>query len=97
MDGDTGVQAHVGYYLIDDGLEWLQHSLAPRHSLPAALGTWARRTPLVAYLAPIALIVAACTYGLVFASIADAFCGTGWPGWRRCCPWSPSASWELRW
>ena len=67
--GNDDIQAHVGYYLIDDGLEVLQQALAPRHVLLATLGRWGRRLPLAAYLIPIGLIVGIFSYGLVSGAV----------------------------
>jgi len=44
--GSDEVKAHVGYYLIDDGLDALRQTLGPRRSMQASFRTGARRTPL---------------------------------------------------
>ena len=63
--GVHDVRAHVGYYLIDDGLPLLKQALGPRPGVPEAFRTWPRRLPLAGYLMPMAVIVAAWSYGLV--------------------------------
>ncbi|MEO6264028.1 MAG: glucoamylase family protein [Luteimonas sp.] len=63
--GDDDVQAHVGYYLIDDGLAELQQAVVLRRSVSGSLRRSVRRFPLPGYLAPIGLVVALCSYGLI--------------------------------
>ncbi|HSM10719.1 MAG TPA: glucoamylase family protein, partial [Lysobacter sp.] len=57
--------AHVGYYLIDDGRRVLEEALAPRYGVRSSVRKTARRLPLLAYTAPIALIVIFFTQGLI--------------------------------
>jgi cellobiose phosphorylase len=63
--GIHDVKSHVGYYLIDDGLALLKQELGPRRGVVSIMAAWPRRLPLAGYLLPMAVIVAACTYGLV--------------------------------
>ena len=56
--------AHVGYYLIDEGRSTLEAAVA-RGQFTDALRRTARRVPLLAYTAPIAIVVALFTTGLV--------------------------------
>ncbi len=55
---------HVGYYLIDEGRSTLEVAVA-RGRFTDVLRRTARRVPLLAYTAPIAIIVALFTTGLV--------------------------------
>jgi len=72
--GIDDVQAHVGYYLIDAGLPQLQQAVAPRRGRFGARDASIGAAPLPAYLAPIALFVAAAGLGMM-ASAGDAFGG----------------------
>ncbi|MHB8912488.1 MAG: protein kinase family protein, partial [Lysobacter sp.] len=66
--GEDDIAAHVGYYLIDDGRRLLEQALTLRLGITGTLRSTARRTPLLAYTAPIALIVAFFTQGLIVAA-----------------------------
>ncbi|QOW21845.1 GH36-type glycosyl hydrolase domain-containing protein [Novilysobacter avium] len=59
------IRSHVGFYLADDGRATLEHALGARPTLEASIRKGARRVPLLAYMLPIALIVAFFTQGLV--------------------------------
>ncbi|MGY0618258.1 GH36-type glycosyl hydrolase domain-containing protein [Lysobacter sp. A378] len=59
------IQAHVGYYLVDDGRPSLEAALSARYGVRGSMRKTARRVPLLAYTLPIALIVAFFTNGLV--------------------------------
>ncbi len=61
--------AHVGYYLIDEGLAQLESALAIRPGFRARLKQLLLRIPLFAYIAPTAIIVSLFTFGMV----AEAF------------------------
>ncbi|HET9483672.1 MAG TPA: glucoamylase family protein [Xanthomonadales bacterium] len=63
--GIASVSAHVGYHLVDDGLPLLERELGLRRAPFATLRGTARRFPLPAYLAPIAVVVAICSMGLL--------------------------------
>ncbi|MEO5630034.1 MAG: cyclic beta 1-2 glucan synthetase, partial [Thermomonas sp.] len=56
--------AHVGYYLIDEGRSILEAAVA-RGQFTDVLRRTVRRVPLLAYTAPIAIVVALFTTGLV--------------------------------
>ena len=56
--------AHVGYYIIDEGRSILEAAVA-RGQFTDVLRRTARRVPLLAYTAPIAIVVALFTTGLV--------------------------------
>ena len=64
-EGDDAIAAHVGYYLIDAGRDALEQALGLGRDPATRLRRAARRVPLLAYAAPILLIVAACTVGLL--------------------------------
>jgi cyclic beta-1,2-glucan synthetase len=70
-DGKDGTQgendpaAHVGYYLIDKGLEQLEHLAGVRLSFSEFLRKAGRRFPLFLYLGTILLITAMITDGLL--------------------------------
>ncbi|AND67522.1 glycosyltransferase [Dyella thiooxydans] len=51
-----GIEAHVGYYLIDDGRNALEEAVKLRLGLLARLGRRVARMPLTAYLGLIALL-----------------------------------------
>ena len=59
------VRGHIGFYLADEGRHALERALAARPTLEATVRKAARRMPLLAYMAPIALIVVFFTQGLV--------------------------------
>jgi cyclic beta-1,2-glucan synthetase len=63
--GSGALEAHVGYYLIDDGCRRLEQALSLRGGLLGSIRAGARRLPLLAYTLPIAAIIAMFTYGLV--------------------------------
>ncbi|MFP7723513.1 GH36-type glycosyl hydrolase domain-containing protein [Lysobacter sp. A3-1-A15] len=63
--GTDDIAAHVGYYLIDDGRPALEDALSPRYGVGVSMRKTARRIPLLAYTAPIALIVTFFTQGLI--------------------------------
>ncbi len=62
--------AHVGYYLIDEGRSTLESAVS-RGRLTEALRRTVRRVPLLAYTAPIAIIVALFTTGLVLEARSE--------------------------
>lgn len=62
---DVAVPGHVGYYLIDDGRAQLEAAVSAHGGLAGSVRRTAGRIPLLAYTAPIALVVAAFTLGLV--------------------------------
>ncbi|WP_159015832.1 glycoside hydrolase family 94 protein [Cognatiluteimonas profundi] len=72
--GAGDVEAHVGFYLVDDGVDALKHALAPTRHAARAILKAGRRLPLAGYLFPMALIVAVCTYGLIDGAV-DALAG----------------------
>ena len=65
--GDArGSEAHVGYYLIDDGTERIKSALAQSGRARTPVSLSRRRVPLAAYLLPIATVAAACACGLLW-------------------------------
>jgi cellobiose phosphorylase len=56
VDLAPGIEAHVGYYLVDDGRAELEQALKLRFGLLARIGRRAARTPLPVYLGLIALL-----------------------------------------
>jgi cellobiose phosphorylase len=58
-------QAHVGYYLIDDGLARTRSAVAEADRSHRPVRLRPRRIPLPLYLAPIALVAALFTYALL--------------------------------
>ena len=67
--GDADRTAHVGYYLIDRGLDELISATRMRHSAVAALRRRAGRSPLLLYLGAIALLTALLGGGLLAAGL----------------------------
>jgi cellobiose phosphorylase len=76
-DGERARRAHVGYYLVGDGLEELERAMRYRRTPADALRDTVGRIPLLAYLGSITLVTASST-GLLW-SIAHA---DGVAGWR---------------
>ncbi len=74
-DGDDRM-AHVGFYLIDEGLPRLERLAQVSRSTAAALQKISRRFPLLVYLGAIALLTAALS-----ASLLEQAYATGSPGW----------------
>ncbi len=64
--------AHVGFYLIDNGVAELERAAAVEVSALGALRKLATRSPLLVYLGAIALIAGAFTTGLVMNAYAAA-------------------------
>jgi cyclic beta-1,2-glucan synthetase len=68
--------AHVGYFLIDEGLPALEHATRTRLSLAARIGRIGRRLLLTLYLGTILIIAFGVTFGaLSFVSMS------GWLAW----------------
>ncbi len=65
LAGTDGVQAHVGYYLIEAGLAQLQQEVAPRRHPFGARDASIGAAPMSLYLLPIAVVVAVSCYGMV--------------------------------
>lgn len=63
--------AHVGYYLIGDGLRELERSAGFRFTIPAALRRFGRSSPLALYLGSILLLTLAATAVIVAKAHAD--------------------------
>jgi cyclic beta-1,2-glucan synthetase len=59
------IAAHVGYYLIDEGRPQLAQALALGGGLKDSLRSSVGRIPLLAYILPMAAIIALFTFGLV--------------------------------
>jgi cyclic beta-1,2-glucan synthetase len=68
--------AHVGYFLIDNGLPELERATRMRLSITARLEKFARRVPLTLYLVMIMLIAMAVTVGVLW--YAEAPSGVVW-------------------
>lgn len=58
-------EAHVGYYLIDDGVPRLKAAVAASADARRPVRLAPRRLPLYVYLVPIALVAASFTYGML--------------------------------
>jgi cyclic beta-1,2-glucan synthetase len=74
--GRDDVRAHVGFYLIDDGVAELTTTLAQTRRRRRVILEETARLPLLGYLAPMGLIVLLCTVGLVRGSV-DVLAGAG--------------------
>ena len=74
-----GTRAHVGYYLVDDGIAETKVAVAGLESARKPVHLRPRRIPLFAYLLPICLIAAGFTWALVAEASADRF------DWRWLC------------
>ncbi|WP_245622545.1 GH36-type glycosyl hydrolase domain-containing protein [Pseudoxanthomonas dokdonensis] len=70
------LHAHVGYYLIDDGLKQLKQAVAAASPQGRVAHTSPQRLPLWAYLTPIAMLTVAAS-AILLAQLA----GLGWPLW----------------
>ena len=71
------LQAHVGYYLVDDGIPDLRAAVAALPGAQKPVRLRPRRVPLPAYLLPIGLIALGFTYVLVAQASAGRF-SWGW-------------------
>ncbi|MEP6907467.1 MAG: glucoamylase family protein, partial [Pseudoxanthomonas sp.] len=67
------IQAHVGYYLVDDGIPQMRVAVAALPSARKPVRMRPRRVPLPAYLLPIGIIALGFTYVLVAEASADRF------------------------
>ncbi|HSG65936.1 MAG TPA: cyclic beta 1-2 glucan synthetase, partial [Gammaproteobacteria bacterium] len=76
-DGERARRAHVGYYLVERGLDELERAVRYRRTLTEFVRNSVRRVPLLAYIGTITAITAASSGWL--ASIAHA---DGVVGWR---------------
>jgi cyclic beta-1,2-glucan synthetase len=72
---DRGPQAHVGYYLVDDGLVQLEAAFRYRPRLAESFRRWCLRHPTVAYLGTLTLLTALIIAALVFSMY---LVGAGW-------------------
>ena len=63
-EGSDDRAAHVGFYLIDDGLPDLERAASVEVSMLGALRRVGSRVPLLVYLGAIAVIAGVCTAGL---------------------------------
>ncbi|UNK49694.1 cyclic beta 1-2 glucan synthetase [Lysobacter sp. S4-A87] len=75
----TDSKAHVGYYLIDDGVAQTRAAVNESANARRPVRLPPRRTPLPAYLLPIATITGLFTWGLL--SAADGIVLHGVPTW----------------
>ncbi len=64
-DDPAGHQAHVGFYLVDDGVARLQDAIAASGRARRRVRLPAARHPLLVYLIPIAAIIGVFTWGLL--------------------------------
>ncbi len=78
--GPAALEAHVGYYLVDDGLPALQRALTLQPGWTAALRSAVRRRPLAAYTLAICTLVTGFTYGLVASQAAAWSTAMAWGG-----------------
>jgi cyclic beta-1,2-glucan synthetase len=69
-------RAHVGYYLIDDGLAQLEKSFAYRMKLGERARRWMLRHPALTYLGTLVILTGAIIAALVFYGFR-----VGAPGW----------------
>ncbi|MDN5781968.1 MAG: glycosyltransferase family 2 protein, partial [Luteimonas sp.] len=65
QDDGNDIARHIGYYLVDAGLPRLEQALGLRRQLLALLRTGPARFPLLAYILPMAVVVAIFTNGLM--------------------------------
>ena len=70
-DGSGDRTAHVGYYLVDQGLAELEAATLARLPPAAALRRWASRSPLLIYLGAISLITLLLVAGLLAQAWAE--------------------------
>ena len=75
-NGSSDRTAHVGFYLIDEGLRQLEATIQSHRSTLEALQRWCRRFPLLCFLGPILLITFVFTAGF----LSKAY-GMGYPRW----------------
>ncbi|MEO7728685.1 MAG: cyclic beta 1-2 glucan synthetase, partial [Burkholderiales bacterium] len=75
--GHAERSAHVGYFLVDEGLPVLKRAAQTRVSLVDAMRQAARRVPLLLYLGAIALLTLLCAAALVRTALAAG--AWGWP------------------
>ena len=71
VNGQSTRKGHIGYYLIDEGVQLTEQNSGMHFSLIDKLRKNVLRMPLVAYLLPIVLITAAVTYGFVYKVTYD--------------------------
>ncbi|MES2103674.1 MAG: glucoamylase family protein [Pseudomonadota bacterium] len=69
--GGQGRQAHVGYYLVGDGLPELEKSIGLRMPLLDKVKISTRRSPLGLYLGPVFVLTAIFSFGLVERAYDD--------------------------
>jgi cellobiose phosphorylase len=74
-DGDDDREAHVGFYLIDEGFLQLERAVRVDLSLPETLRRIADRHPLPAYLGPILVIAALLAGGMMAKAPASGLRG----------------------
>lgn len=74
--GDEDRQAHVGYYLIDDGLRQLEERIKARRSVGELLRRLNAKPPLLLYAGGIILLTALATAGLSWVAYIDG--SRGW-------------------
>lgn len=70
LDAPGHHQAHVGFYLVDDGVSQTQAAVAASLSGAQRVRLRPRRIPLAVYLIPIAIIIGLFTLGLLTAGSA---------------------------
>src|SRR3546814_9139092 len=63
--GGDDIRAHVGWYLADAGVPQLERDLGLRRGPLASIRSGWRHTPLLAYILPIAAVVALFATGLM--------------------------------
>src|SRR3546814_1128340 len=64
-EGGDDIRAHVGWYLADAGVPQLERDLGLRRGPLASIRSGWRHTPLLAYILPIAAVVALFATGLM--------------------------------
>jgi cyclic beta-1,2-glucan synthetase len=69
--------AHIGYYLVDKGVEELRFAAGIRPLFAQALYAFAKKYPLVSYLLPVALMTALLATALLLKAWASG-AGIGW-------------------
>ncbi|MBW6495086.1 MAG: cyclic beta 1-2 glucan synthetase, partial [Burkholderiaceae bacterium] len=79
VHGDGDRRAHVGHYLLGDGLQTLQRELGCTLGITGWLGMLVARSPLLFYVAAVVLLDVALTAALLIGSEAELDLARHWP------------------